>query len=174
MEIYYNLDKIQTKPLAVALGFFDGVHKGHRKVISQAVKLEKENLVPAVFTFKKSPKSIIFEKDIYTLTTNEEKEKIFESLGVKIVYEIDFTTIQNLTKKQFVEKILKEKLNAKYAICGFNYHFGKNASGDTNDLTQICENYNIKTKIIGPVLYKRVPISSTKIRENILNKEKHY
>lgn len=164
MKIYDSLNK-QTLPLSVALGYFDGVHKGHKAVIKEAVSFESFGLVPAVFTFKRSPRSILYDINEYQITDNETKEKIFEDLGVKILYLINFEEIKDLTPKQFVRNILKEKLNAKCVICGFNYHFGKGGTGDANQLKNLCLDFGIKTKIIKPVLYKAGPISSSRIRK---------
>lgn len=164
MKIYNSLNK-QTLPLSVALGYFDGVHKGHKAVISEVANSESFGLVPSVFTFKKSPRSILYDINEYQITDNETKEKIFESLGIKILYLIDFEEIKDLTPKQFVRNILKEKLNAKYVVCGFNYHFGKGGTGDANQLKNLCLDFGIETKIIKPVLYKSGPISSSRIRK---------
>ncbi len=164
MKIYSSLNK-QAFPLSVALGYFDGVHKGHKAVIEEAASFEAFGLVPAVFTFQKSPRSILYDINEYQITDNETKEKIFESLGIKILYLINFEEIKDLTPKQFVRNILKEKLNAKCAICGFNYHFGKGGTGDANQLKSLCLDFGIKARIVKPVLYKSGPISSSRIRK---------
>jgi len=69
-----------------------------------------------------------------------------------------------------VKSVLSEKLNAKFAVCGFNYHFGKGGLADAAVLKSLCDKYQIKTKIIKPLLYKQKPISSTRIREAMFKK----
>ena len=66
-----------------------------------------------------------------------------------------------------MRNILKEKLNVKCAVCGFNYHFGKGGVAGAEDLKKICKEFDIKTYIVKPVLYKSKPISSTRIRKAI-------
>ena len=97
----------------------------------------------------------------------QEKENAIEKLGIEELYIIDFQKIMNLTPEEFVKDILYKKLNAYSVVCGFNYHFGKGGYSNAEDLRKICKNYNIKTYIIKPVLYKSKPISSTRIRQAI-------
>ncbi len=170
MKIYTNLEK-QLSPLCVALGYFDGIHKGHQKVITAAVKLKKHGFIPTVFTFNQNPKSIIFGTPEHRITDEKLKEKILEEMGIEILYKVDFENLRNLSAENFVKEVLHEKLNAKYVVCGFNYHFGKNGIADAYDLKRICLDYEIKTKIASPVLYKHEPISSTRIRKALLNND---
>lgn len=163
MKIYNNLEKIECNS-AVALGYFDGLHLGHQKVISKAVEYEKTGLTPIVFTFSRSPKCILKHTDEQKIYSQTQKEIGIESLGVEVLYIVDFPSIQNLSPQKFVEEILLKKLGAKVLTCGFNYHFGKGGKADANDLKNIAEKYGIKTEIIKPVLYKEEPISSTRIR----------
>ncbi len=169
MEIC-DINIINNKEKAVALGYFDGVHKGHQKIISQTVEEKKFGLFPTVLTFDQNPKNILHNNHIKQLTNLSKKQKIFKKLKIEILYIINFKEICNLLPEEFVKNILINKLNTKCVICGFNYKFGKNASGDVSLLKEICSNYNIKTKIISPVLHKNLPISSSRIRNNILNK----
>lgn len=171
MKIYTSLQK-QNLPLCVALGYFDGVHKGHRKVISKTLKYKSVGLTPSVLTFNESPRAILSDTTENRITDNITKQNILEKIGIEILYMIDFRTVCNLSAEKFVGDILNSTLNAKYVVCGFNYHFGKSGTADANTLKKLCSNYGIKTKIIRPVLYKHRPISSTRIREAILNNDK--
>ncbi len=166
MNIHNELIKSEN-PSAVALGYFDGIHKGHQKVISKAVSLKKFGLKPTVFTFSKNPKSILSNTIENRIMNVQEKENAIEKLGIEELYIIDFQKIMNLTPEEFVKDILYKKLNAYSVVCGFNYHFGKGGYSNAEDLRKICKNYNIKTYIIKPVLYKSKPISSTRIRQAI-------
>lgn len=169
MKIYTKLEK-QTEPTAVALGYFDGVHIGHRKVIEQTVKFKKHGLTPTVFTFSHSPKSIISGIPEQTITSLDKKKELLESLNVEKLYIIDFLEIYKLSPDDFVKKILVEKLNAKAVVCGFNYHFGSGGYADAEDLKNLCLRYEVETKIIKPVLYQQKPISSTRIKEALKSK----
>ena len=107
----------------------------------------------------KTPENNIF--------TKKEKEEKLKNLGIEILYTVNFLKIKNLSPEKFVKKILHEKLNTKIAICGFNYHFGRGGTADAEDLKNICADFGIDVKIIKPVLYKKTPVSSTRIRNAI-------
>jgi len=170
MKIYTNLEK-QFSPLSIALGYFDGVHKGHQRVINYTVELKKYNLIPTILTFSQNPKSIISGTQENRIIDEKTKEKIFENMGIEILYKVNFENLRSFTAESFVKEILHEKLNAKYVVCGFNYHFGKNGIANAETLKKLCLNYGIKTKIISPALYNHEPISSTRIRNAILNND---
>ncbi len=170
MKIYTNLEK-QLSPLCVALGYFDGVHKGHQRVIKYTVELKKYGMIPTVFTFSQNPKAIISKVPEHRITDEKTKEKVLESMGIELIYKVDFNDLRNLTAENFVKDILHEVLNAKYVVCGFNYHFGKNGIADAGTLKKLCLDYGIKTKIVRPALYKHEPISSTRIRNALLNND---
>lgn len=143
----------------VILGNFDGVHIGHQKLINEAIKYAKlNNLKTIIYIFKNFP---------YTnkvITTLQEKIIILKNLGIDEIYLDDFNKIRNLTKNEFVNDILKNKLNAKVVFCGFNYSFGCNRSGNAEDLKRL-----IETFIIDEVKFKEITVSSTLIRKLILS-----
>lgn len=167
MKVYNALEK-QSLPTAVALGYFDGVHIGHQKVLKKTVKFKKNNLIPTVFTFSSNPKSEIMktpEKKIFSMA---EKQSAMENLGIEIMYVTDFLKIKNMSAEQFVREILFKTLNAKVVVCGFNYHFGAGGISDATDLKRICMDYGITTKIVNPVLFNKTPVSSTRIRKALM------
>ncbi len=168
MQIFNTIEKTEYST-AVALGFFDGVHKGHQAVIDLCKRVKSDNEKLVVFTFKDSPLACISGKKKPMLTTNEEKFKLFESLGVDIVYCVGFGDVQNMSAEDFVEKVLKNKLNAKTVVTGFNYHFGKGGSADVSALKKLCDDHSIIAHKCEPVMYLDNPISSTRIRACIKN-----
>ncbi len=170
MQIFDTIQKTEY-PLSVALGFFDGIHLGHRAVINKCKENAGDNLKTAVFTFKKSPSDMFNKTKKLMLTTNEQKFVLLEKLGVDIVYCIDFADIKELTAMQFVDEILCKKLNAKCAVTGFNYHFGKGGTATADDLKIMCQKFGIKTVKCEPEMYDGDNISSTRIRACILNGE---
>lgn len=174
MKIIKTLENKEKNPTAVALGFFDGVHLGHQKVISQAVEAKKSGLVPTVFTFSDMPSSKIKDRSPGLLTTNSEKEIIMESLGIEVMYEIDFDVIRDMSAQDFVEKILVEKLNTKKVFFGKNYHFGKNAQGDYSFLLENCPKYGIEPVVVPAEILDGQPVSSTRIRTAIRNGDVFY
>ena len=151
-------------PTAVALGYFDGVHLGHKAVIRAAVGCKSEGLTPAVFTFSSTPKR---GTENTQLTGFDEKARIFEQIGIEILYIIDFETVRNKTPDEFVSGILKNVFRAKKVFCGYNYHFGKNGTATSEDLVKLCSGQDIEAVVKTPVKFRNSYVSSTKIREYI-------
>ena len=89
---------------AIALGYFDGLHKGHRNVISLAAAEKKNGLIPVCFTFSKSPKSVLYGTQSNALMTNEDKIKTLERLGIERTYQADFEKIMNMPAKDFASQ----------------------------------------------------------------------
>lgn len=161
--------KINSSATAVALGFFDGIHLGHKAVINSMLSCAKENnLTPALYTFKKSPAQL-FGKSAPSLSTNEERYSILKNMGVEIIFEDDFFDIKDMTPKEFVQKVLVDRFCAKNVFCGFNYHFGKGGNADSNDLIRICAEYGIGVTVAEPVIIGDEPVSSTRIRNLLTN-----
>lgn len=153
-------DTVKEK-CAVALGDFDGLHKAHRKLIKKAVEIAKsENISSGVYVFDKSIKSA------NVITPEGLKERLIEQ------EDADFIAVQHADKEffdtsceDFVEKILKDKLNAKYVIVGENYTFGKKGKGTSAYLKELCRKADIETVIVDDVLFEGEIISSSRIRK---------
>lgn len=170
MQIFDTLKKTEYKT-SLALGFFDGVHLGHQDVINTAVKNAHRHCKSAVLTFKESPSATLNKTCKPMLSTNEEKFRLFEKLGIDLVFCIDFNEIRNLSAQEFVKNVLCDTLNAEFASVGFNYHFGKGGTATADDLVAMCKKLCIKSQMCVPVTYKGEAVSSTRIRECIQNGE---
>lgn len=167
MEIITEL-KRSEKPTSTALGYFDGVHRGHRAVISEAVQNAAENgYVPTVFTLMQSPRTVLRGEKSNNIMTTDEKLSVFRELGVGQVYLIDFRSIMNITAEEFVRDILCGCFNAKHAACGFNYHFGAGARGSGAMLEDMCRDYGITVLARPRIVMDSLPVSSTRIRSCI-------
>ena len=163
-----NNIKLKEKT-CIALGNFDGVHKGHRALISECIKYAKSNnLTSCIYTFEEHTTHFLGNKK-NLITTNDERIEIFDSLGCDSVYFDDFSFIKDMTPQEFCDKIIISKLNAKIVICGENYRFGKNCSGDASLLKALLSQKEVKVIIMPPVIYKGEIISSTLIRDCIRN-----
>lgn len=161
----------EKKASSVALGFFDGVHAGHRAVIGAAVKAAGDELVPAVFTFnlshnEKAPES---KSGFSSIMTEADKEKMIYSLGVKYIFAPDFSDFKDMSGREFFEKILLEEMNAKALSCGEDFRFGKNAECGAGELKKLCEEYSVKLQVIPKVKLNGEDVSSTRIRQAVLN-----
>ncbi len=164
MEIQKELVR-SREATSVALGYFDGLHRGHRAVIGEAVENGiRCGLVPAVFTLKQSPRVILRGEKSNNIITIEEKLELLEKMGVQRVYLIDFTTIKDITAESFVRDVIVDRFNARHVSCGFNYHFGAGAAGSGEHLEGMCRQYGITVYAKKRIESGSLPISSTRIR----------
>lgn len=167
LEVIHSLKKIPEKT-CVALGFFDGVHMGHKRIIESMVsKARSKGTVPVVFTFLKSPQEILKGKLIKRILSEDDKELTLSSLGVGKIYAIDFSKIMRLSADEFISQVLIDTLNASDVFCGFNYHFGAGKAGDCTYLKQRLALLGIDVHINEAVNYLGEPVSSTRIRKLI-------
>ncbi|MGL5123570.1 MAG: bifunctional riboflavin kinase/FAD synthetase [Fusobacteriaceae bacterium] len=169
-DIFRYSEKIEKA--YVTIGNFDGVHLGHKKLIREAVKAAKKNEgVSVVFTFLNHPKEVINSVDALKLiNTIEEKIYLLTKLGVDYVVLQPFTKeFLSLSGEAFVKKILHEYIDSKEIFVGFNFGFGKNRAYNVDDLRIFCLKYNMRVKEIKPVTIDGKIISSTLIRNTILN-----
>ncbi len=151
-------------PRAVALGIFDGVHLGHRAVISRAVG--RENTRAAVFTFSQ-PSWSLPKSNAWELLSAEGRAAAFASLGVEEIIEADFDAIRDMSPEAFVREILHEQLDARLVCCGFNFHFGRDGAGDAARLAELCAAHGIETSIAEAVMIDGEPVSASRIRRLI-------
>ena len=148
--------------LCAALGDFDGVHSGHVAVINTAIN-NCHDLTPAVYTFYKNCKNAPMITDAQT------KKHILSSLGIKKIIFDDFEKIKELTPLAFVRDILYNQNNVRKIVCGNDFRFGKNASGDVSVLKEICSQLSIDLTVVDLLRQNGEKISSSVIRECISN-----
>ena len=150
----------------IALGNFDGVHRGHAALLRQASAAAKEmGVTSAALIFERDPDNV-FAGDCVTphLTDNESKAAYIRELGIDEVIYIPFDAkTANLSPAAFVEKTVKE-MGAVMLVCGFHYRFGVGASGNADTLKRLCAQQGIACRVIEPVTEEGMLISSTKIR----------
>lgn len=163
MKVFYEIIS-EKKPSAVALGFFDGIHSGHREVLTPTAKEKSNGLIPVCLTFSKSPKEILSGGSFRTVMTREDKIRVLGELGIEHVCFADFNGIRELSAREFFDKILIEKLKAKKLFCGFNYRFGRNAEGDTEALKTFCAEAGIALTVVSPRLEGGEVVSSSRIK----------
>lgn len=156
-------------PCAAALGNFDGVHIGHRALVSKAVDIaHSRGIMSAVITFSERPGKVLGKDNSSAITTLNERFSEFEALGVDVTYLFDFSEICELSAKEFVKDVLLNKLNVKHAVCGYNFRFGKNGVGNPESLLDLMAG---NATIVKPILIGNTPVSSTLIRQSIENGE---
>lgn len=153
----------------IALGNFDGVHKGHRELIISCVEMAKKMGVKAsVLIFKNHTNTVLKEKNEDLITLNEDKDEILKSIGIDVIYEIEFTKdFMSMSPEDFVVKFLKDNLKIKGIVVGFDYKFGYKAMGDVDLLKTFSTSEDFALKVIEPVYVGDKLVSSTLIRNEI-------
>lgn len=153
---------------AVALGSFDGLHKGHMSVIACALSKKELGLAPLVLLFDSHPLLALTGKSPPEILQKDKRDLILSSLGVK-TETVPFSQIKEMTCREFFERILIGTLNAGVICCGENYRFGKNNSGSTETLKALCDEFNVELCVSPTVMHGDSPVSSTRIRSAIEN-----
>ncbi|MEW6623234.1 MAG: bifunctional riboflavin kinase/FAD synthetase [Bacillota bacterium] len=157
----------QLKRGYIALGNFDGVHLGHRRLIEKCIKEAKDNNFKSlVYTFLPHPDKVLrpdsFKGYINSL---DFKKKLIESLGTDALILHKFTLkLANLEPESFVEKYLVKNFQPRRIYVGFNYSFGKGGIGNPLLLAQLGDKYDFEVDVIPPVTIEGYPISSSRIR----------
>lgn len=172
LEIFREFENYTSEtPLALSLGMFDGVHKGHQSIISELNLIaEEKGLQSSVLTFWPHPR-LVFKPndDLKLLNTIEEKTFLLEKFGIQKLFLKKFDEkFRNLTGEEFVKLILVEKLNVKYLIVGHDHVFGKNRSGNFELLKKMAPKLGFEVEQMEAVNLHNNTISSTKIRNALL------
>lgn len=155
----------------VALGSFDGLHSGHLSLVNKIIELANENKGRSiVYTFKNHPRTLIKgATPPKLLMDNESKEEILEALGVDLIYFEEFNEeYMKLTPEGFI-KYLCEKFKVKGIVVGFNYRFGYKNIGNIEMLKELSDKYGYELYVMEPCNYENEVISSTRIRDELLN-----
>ena len=171
MDIIKKLVSLKCRyPRAVlAMGNFDGMHVGHKKIIDRVIEETKKiNGTSIVLTFTPHPIKVLKpEVTDLLLTSEEHKIKLIEKTGIDVCVSIDFTLIANMKAEDFVSEVLCNYFHVQKIYVGFNYKFGVGQQGDVKLLKQMGEKNNFSVGIIKPVKIFDEVVSSTKIRKCI-------
>jgi riboflavin kinase/FMN adenylyltransferase len=165
-----NYDK--KHPAAITIGTFDGVHIGHRKILERLINdAKKTGLQSTVLTFFPHPRMVL-QKDteIKLLNTIQEKIKILELIGLDCLIIQPFTLeFSRLSATEFVRDILVNKLKSKKIIIGYDHRFGRNRNANIQDLMAFGTALNFEVEEIAAEEINDVSVSSTKIRNALIN-----
>jgi riboflavin kinase/FMN adenylyltransferase len=168
MKIFHSKADIKDiSPTAVALGNFDGVHRGHAELISRTARYARlHGLKSAVFTFSNHPQNVIAGRDIVKyIIPPDEKVELIRALGVDYLFSLPFDeSFHAMPPSSFVRDLLLGAFNATAVSCGFNYHFGQDASGNTVSLEEATGREGFHMEVMEPFIVDGVLVSSTLIR----------
>ena len=146
---------------AVAMGYFDGIHIGHRAVIDGAVQWARAHgAAPAVFTFRLPVDNKMKGK---RLLSSADKHALIASLGVEYYLTPDFEEIKGLSPERFVRSIV-ENCRAKALFCGENFTFGAKAAGTPELMRKLCAPLGVEVVVVPMAQFEEKPVSSTRIR----------
>lgn len=176
MKIHFSMEEIPDIPFpVVTMGSFDGVHAGHRVIISRLNTLARELGGSSVLiTFHPHPRKVLYPdtagKTLRLITTLEEKCRVLEETGLDHLIVLEFTKDFSRTSSRiFLEEYLLGKLNAHTIVVGFNHFFGHNKEGDFDLLYQLREKHGFSVEEIPVQEIQNETVSSTKIRKALLD-----
>lgn len=167
MQVYNELN--HNPNLSLCLGFFDGVHQGHKVVIKNAVNLAKQNgIKSAVVTFKDHPLCYFQNRTPCYIVSLEERLRLIEEQGIDYAYVLEFDeNIADALAYDYLKDFLVKNFEPKFITTGFNHYFGANKQGDVSFLRNHQEEFGYRYYEIPPISFNNTLISSSKIRQLI-------
>ena len=157
------------RPLALTIGFFDGVHLGHRYLVSELSEIaKKRNFASAVLTFRTHPRQVLHSDYIPSLlTTADEKIALLKETGVDYVVMTEFTQdLSMLTAQEFM-RLLHDKLNVRCLMIGYDHRFGHNRSEKFEDYVRFGKEIGIEVVQSSPLVIDGINVSSSVVRKTI-------
>lgn len=166
MEIIRNTaDFYLNKETAVAIGKFDGIHIGHRRLLKEILEKKKEGLCACVFTFDPAPAVLFGLSDGKELTTKKEKHALFKRMGVDILIEFPMNRETAATPPEvFAKEILAKRMQARFLAAGSDLSFGARGAGNAALLKKLGCGLGFQVSIIDKVCFEGKEISSTYVR----------
>lgn len=160
----------QIHGAVIALGSFDGVHRGHQKILQTAKFLaEKLNKPFGIITYQPIPQLLLHKDFHFLLTTDKEKADIFSDLSVGFLGLVKFTRqIMNFQAQVYLQKFIIKPIQPSAIVVGDDHHFGKDHQGNVELLKRFGKEYNFKVKVVSSLKFHNAPIKSTRIRELII------
>ena len=150
-------------PKIATIGFFDGVHRGHRFLFAQLHEHAKHHhLSPAIYTFDRHPKELLTGQAPAMLTTNDERRALLQNYGE--VHFLDFAAVQHLTAEQFM-RYLHEQEDVQVLLIGYDHHFGSDRLKGFHEYEKIARKIGLYVERAHECLVDSLPVSSSRIRK---------
>lgn len=157
-----------TQPSAVSIGKFDGIHRGHKQLLDSIIRKKEEGMQAVVFTFDPPPAVFFGKHPVRSVTTREEKRRIFERMGIDVLIEFPLTDeTAAMSPEEFVESILVDKMCMSYVAAGTDVSFGAGGRGDHAMLVSLGRRYGFKVEILDKICLGGREISSSFVREEL-------
>ncbi|MEJ5167427.1 MAG: adenylyltransferase/cytidyltransferase family protein, partial [Thermoanaerobaculia bacterium] len=172
MKIVSDLESSKIPAGGVcAIGNFDGVHLGHQFILKKLMEVAENLKAPSlVLTFHPHPFKVLYqEKEVKLICTREQKNKIISNSGIDFLVEIPFDlNFSKISAREFIEKILVEKLKVKGIVVGLNFTFGNRKEGTAGLLKRERKKYGFFVEVVKPFKKNNLAISSTNIRKSLI------
>jgi riboflavin kinase/FMN adenylyltransferase len=153
---------------AAAIGKFDGIHLGHRKLLKLILDQKQDGLKSVVFTFDPTPEEFFTGRTVKQLFTRDEKRRAFERMGIDILIEFPLTQVTAATEPDdFVRRILVQQINADYIAAGTDVTFGDKGRGDQYLLRTLSKEMGFELELIDKVRLDGQEVSSTRVRNEV-------
>jgi riboflavin kinase / FMN adenylyltransferase len=157
-------------PTTLALGSFDGLHAGHRRVIASVTETNHLHAIPTVVSFWPHPREVLHGEPRLRLDLPEEKLELLEPLGIQQLVLVPFNRqLAQLSAADFVEQVLLDCLKARKIAVGANFRFGRGREGDTNTLRVLAEAAGVQVSVMPILEDAGGRMSSSRIREALSN-----
>src|SRR5579871_4633445 len=172
MQLFWSVDDVRNSMNggALAIGNFDGVHRGHQALIAKA---KQTSAITGVLTFTPHPATLLTkQQDYFLLTSDEQKIGLLAKFGVDvaIIHRIDAEFLR-LSPEAFIDDILVKQLQVGHVIVGSDFAFGHQAAGDINMLLSLAQTRGFAVFVVDPVTKDGHRVSSTRIRQHLQNGE---
>lgn len=173
MQLFNSIEAFPHKSgqeLILALGFFDGLHLGHQKILKRVKESAGSEKGSAVFTFENHPQTILNPAAAppAMITSPEQKRALLEKAGIGICFSVPFTeAFSKMDAEVFVKDVLLKQLQVKKICLGYNAHFGQGRKGNPEFMRELAPKLGFEFEEIGPVNVNGEPVSSSRIRKLI-------
>ena len=164
-----TLDFMLPKRSIITLGKFDGLHRGHKKLVNRVKELKKPGFETVIFTFDVSPVMRLSDPSFKMILTGEERFHLAKGMDVDCLVECPFVPeIMHMDAKDFVREILVRQMKAAHLVVGPDFHFGHKRGGTTALLKEMGKQYGYQVDVLEKVTDGGAAVSSTRIRREIM------